>query len=286
MLKSFAVACIAMTWLGVVVGCGGNHNIGGQNGFRASTSSTTTTTSSTGATGGSSAGSGSTAAPSTLPTPPANSVVFTNVQNFTSGWGSCSDCAGGGSVTTNYWMAQYQTSPSLSGSSAQFFNGGQAWANVLWYNKLGAQNAATHFLWDFYVYFDSTTATNVWSAEYDLWQSVGGYEHMIGSQCDFGDGVWDTWDQLNGRWIHTNIACNRFTPNTWHHIQWYVERVSATQYRYDVLVVDGVSYAVNQTYTASVSNWNDNLGVQWQLDVSGNGTPAYQWVDNVKLTVW
>ncbi len=262
--------------------------MGGQNVLPpvSASSASSATASTSGSTGGSSSGTGSTDTSNGLPTPPANALVFSNIQNSVKGWGSCSDCAGGGSVTTNYWMAQNQSSPALSGSSAEFYNGGQAWANVLWYNKLGAQDSATHFLWDFYIYFDSATAANVWSAEFDLWQSVGGYEHMIGSQCAFGDGVWDTWDQLNGRWIHTSVPCSRFSPNSWHHVQWYLERISATQYRYDVLVVDGVSFSVNQTYTASVSNWNDNLGVQWQLDLSANGTAAYEWIDRVNLTVW
>jgi hypothetical protein len=75
------------------------------------------------------------------------------------------------------------------------------------------------------------------------------------------------------------------TPNTWHHIQWYVERDNDT-YHYDTLVVDGTSYGINRTFSPSATPWANSMGVQWQLDKSSTGVDIHQWVDNVKLTVW
>ena len=222
---------------------------------------------------------------SPLPTPPASAKVFDNIEETTDNWHACSDCAGGGSTTRNF-STQLQSSPAMNGLSRQFHNGGTAWSNVLWYRSVGAQNSATNFLWEFYVYFDATTAANVWSAEYDLYQAIGGFEFMIGSQCNFGDGHWDTWNQAIGAWVHTAVPCPRFTPGTWHRIQWYMQRVSSTQYRYDTLVVDGQVYTVNQTFSGSSVGWADTLGVQWQLDLGSNGLPANEWIDQVKLTVW
>ena len=222
---------------------------------------------------------------SALPTPPANATVFRNFEETTDNWHTCSDCAGGGSTTSNY-STQLQSSPAMDGTSRQFHNGGTAWSNVLWYRSVGAHNSATNFIWDFYAFFDATTAANVWSSEYDLYQAVGGVEFMIGSQCNFGDGHWDTWNQAGGNWVHTAIPCPRFSPGTWHHIQWYVQRVSSTQYRYDTLVVDGQVYSVNQTFSGSSVSWADTLGVQWQLDLGSNGLPANQWIDQVTLTAW
>lgn len=220
-----------------------------------------------------------------LPVIPATAKVFDKLQDTTDNWADCSDCAGG-AVTSNYWTAPFQSSPSMSGSSREFFIGGQGWSDVLWYKKLGANNSAAHFLWDFYVYFDPASAAGVWSAEYDLWQSIGGMEFMIGSQCDFGNGYWDTWDSKNNRWVTTSVKCPRFAPSTWHHIQWYVERISSTQYRYNVLVIDNQAYTLNQVFEANPTNWQDGTGVQWQLDQNAAGTPLHEWIDNVKLSIW
>ncbi len=174
----------------------------------------------------------------------------------------------------------------MSGSSREFFIGGPAWSSALWYKTLPANNSAAHFLWEFWVYFDPTSAGATWSAEYDLWQAIGGNEFMIGSQCDFGDGYWDTFDSQNNKWVTTSISCQRFTPNAWHHIQWYVERTSNIQYRYDTLVVDGQAHTLNQTFQVNPINWQDGIGVQWQLDEDANGTSLHEWIDNVKLSIW
>jgi hypothetical protein len=220
-----------------------------------------------------------------LPTPPSTAKVISHIEDM-SGFKTCSANCAGGQSTTNYWMAQYQGSPSMDGSSTEFFNGGNAWANVLWYKGLGPQNFATNFLWDFYVRLDSNAASTLHTAEYDLYQSINGIELMIGSQCNFGNGVWDTWNQAGGRWISTSIPCPRFSADTWHHIQWYMQRVSSNQYKYVTLVVDGKPYSVNQTYYGSNAGWADVVGVQWQLDLGSNGTDAKEWIDNVKLTLW
>ena len=230
-------------------------------------------------------GTSSTTGGNGLPAPPSNATVISHIENM-SGFKTCSANCAGGQSTSNYWLAQLQTSPSTDGSSMQFFNGGNAWANVLWYKGLGPHNSASHFLWDFYVYFDSTSIANLHSAEYDLYQSINGYELMIGSQCNFGNNRWDTWNQAAGKWIGTSIPCPRFSLNSWHRIQWYMQRVSSTQYKYVTLVVDGKSYSVNQTYSGSHAGRADVVGVQWQLDLGGNGVDAHEWVDNVKLTMW
>ena len=222
---------------------------------------------------------------SALPTPPSSAKVLTQMQNTTNDWADCSVCAQGTNDTTNFWMAPFQTKPSLSGSGRELFVGGPAWTNALFIKTMPA-SSASHFLWDFWVYHDSASAANIWSSEFDLWQMLGGKEFMIGSQCDFGDGYWDTWDSANNRWITNGIPCPRWAANTWHHVQWYVERVSATQYRYDTLVVDGHGYGLNQTWAVTPTSWPDAVGIQYQLDQNASGTAIHEWIDNVKLTLW
>jgi hypothetical protein len=225
-------------------------------------------------------------AASGLPTPPSTAVVFTQIEQL-SGWNSCDNAAcAGGSGTGAYWMTQNQTSPSLTGSSMELFNSG-AWANALWWQKMGAQDSASNFVWDFYVQVDESSVSAAQALEFDSFQFYGGYNYMFGSQCDFGNGKWDVWDEANGRWLPTTVACKSFEPGTWHHIQWYItDNKSARTYTFMTLVVDGVPYVLNLTYGAKNVGWSDEVGVQYQLDVNATGNGYHEWVDDSNLTVW
>jgi len=222
-----------------------------------------------------------------LPTPPSTAKVFSNIQQMTSGWASCHTAAcAGGSGAGSYWQTFNQTSPSLSGRSMEIFNDG-AWANALFYRHMGADDAATNFLWSFYVQLDGPSVNAGQALEYDAYQFVGGYNYMMGSQCDYGAGVWDTWNEATGKWLHTSIPCKKFAAGTWHHIQWYMTANHSNHtYTYKTLVVDGVVYNLNQTQPAKYLAWGDNAGVQWQLDVNASGTGYHEWVDNATWTIW
>lgn len=275
------------------VSSGGTDTTGGS-----TTSGTSGTTAPAGGTTTGSSGTGGTSvAPTTtagLPTPPANAVVFSNTEDTTGNWADCSDCAGG-AVTTDYSSAANQTTPSLDGSSREFHVGSPAWADVLWYERFGPYdqvpnypyNYATNFLWDFYVYFDAASIANLESAEYDAFQSIAGQQFMMGSECVFGQNLWHVWDSFNRKWITApGVPCPRFSPDTWHHIAWYTTRLSATQYKFNTLVVDDKSYTINMTFNAQPTNWGDVIGVQWELDLNGNNAPAHEWVDKSTFTVW
>ena len=220
-----------------------------------------------------------------LPTPPANATVLTEMQNDTANWGICSLCAAGTNDTSNYWMAFNQSNPSLSGSSLEMYAGGPSWTNVLFMDIMEGTSSNSHFLWDFWVYHDPAAEAHFWASEFDLWQVLGGQEFMIGSQCDVGDGYWATWDSQGGSWILNGIPCKHWASG-WHHVQWYYERLSATQYRYDTLVFDGQGYGFNQTWNTNTTTWPDMIGIQYQLDQDPTGTPLHEWVDKVTLTMW
>jgi len=93
------------------------------------------------------------------------------------------------------------------------------------------------------------------------------------------------WDTEGDRWVLNDIPCTHWTPG-WHHVQWYLERISPTQYRYDTLVFDGKAYGLNQSWNFGSTTWQDMIGVQFQLDQDTSGTPLHEWVDNVTLTIW
>lgn len=222
-----------------------------------------------------------------LPTPPSWAKVFNNIDQMNTGWGACKDpgCAGG-SGKGNFWQSFFQGSPSMDGSSMELYRDG-VWGNALWFKKVGAQNGATNLLWDFYIQVDSASLGATQALEFDAYQFVGGYNYMIGTQCDYGSGTWDTWSETTGHWLHTNIPCPKFSPNTWHHIQWYMTtNHSNHSYTYKTLVVDGKAYNVNQTQYAKYLAWGDNIGTQYQLDVNATGNGFHEWVDKAKFTVW
>jgi hypothetical protein len=85
-------------------------------------------------------GTATTAENPNYPAPPADAVVFDDVQN-TKNTGSCdtASCAGGSGSGTS-WVAFNQTTPSLSGSSTEFLNSGTGF-DTLWYWHLGANNS-------------------------------------------------------------------------------------------------------------------------------------------------
>jgi hypothetical protein len=183
-------------------------------------------------------------------------------------------------------MAQNQTTPAMDGNSMELYNSG-AWANSLWWQKMGPQNSATNMLWDFYAQVDESAASAAQALEFDQFQFVGGYNYMFGSQCDLAAGVWDVWDELHGKWVHTAIPCKTFEPGIWHHIQWYVQRTGSGEgYKFVTLVVDGTAYPVNLSYAAGYVGWGDDVGVQYQLDVNATGAGYHEWVDESTLTVW
>jgi hypothetical protein len=220
-----------------------------------------------------------------LPTPPANATVLTQMQNDTNNWSICTVCAAGTNNAGDYWMKPNQSQPSRSGSSMEMYANGPRWSNVLFMDKILGTNSKTNFLWDFWVYHDPAAEAHFWASEFDFWIVLGGKEFMIGSQCDFGDGYWATWDSEGGRWVLNGIPCTHWSPG-WHHVQWYLERTGPDSYRYDTLVFDGHGYGLNQTWKINDTTWPDMIGVQFQLDQDPTGTPLHEWVDNVNLTIW
>jgi hypothetical protein len=222
-----------------------------------------------------------------LPTPPSNAIVFNNIHQMSNGWVPCgSSACAGGNGGGSYWQALFQTSPSMTGSSMEFFRDG-VWSNALWNHKMGANNGVTHFLFDFYLLLDEASLSAAQALESEAFQFVGGYNYMMGSQCDYGRGVWDTWSEAAGHWIPTSIPCQKFSTNAWHHVQEYITTNHSNHtYTYVTFVIDGRVYNLNQTQSAKYLAWSDNLGAQWQLDDNASGAGYHEWIDKAKLTVW
>ena len=191
---------------------------------------------------------------------------------------------GGTNTTGNYTMTFDQSQPSLSGSSLEMYAGGPSWSNVLFKDIIPGTNPNTHFLWDFWVYHDPTAEAHFWSSELDFYVVLSGHEFMVGSQCDFGDGYWATWDSQGDRWLLDGIPCPHWTPG-WHHVQEYDELPiprSIATIRWSWMD----RYGINQTWNINRTTWQDQIGLQYQLDEDTTGTPLHEWVDKVTLSMW
>jgi hypothetical protein len=216
-----------------------------------------------------------------------NRMTLSNIDDNNTGWGSCTSCAGGANNADAYWMAQNQSAPALDRNSTQFYvSATQPYSDVLFWEKLGPQDWATQFTWDFWFYLDNAS-TGAQALEYDMFQFVSGIEYMFGTQCLYATGNWNVWSQGGKTWVPTSVPCQKFAPNRWHHLVWQFHRTADTQMHYDTLTLDGVPHVLNLTEPSGPlpSGWGDNLGVQWQLDTASVPIAFNQWIDNVKLTI-
>jgi hypothetical protein len=87
--------------------------------------------------------------------------TFSHIQNMTK-WESCDVCSGadGAGSTAVYWQAQFQTTPSLSGSATEFHYGGtDPYSSVLWWEPLGSYPSYSHFIYELDFYLTNDTRT-------------------------------------------------------------------------------------------------------------------------------
>jgi Abnormal spindle-like microcephaly-assoc'd, ASPM-SPD-2-Hydin len=241
-------------------------------------------------------------------------TVYANINESTTldtgsgtGWGWCGtpSCAGGKATATQ--QLSWGQQPSLDGGSVQFMTSGTAWADALWWYKVGRNDAATHFQTDFWLNVSQAATSYAQALEFDTFQFVSPQEYMFGTQCDYGQGyskgIWDVWNGSTGHWTSTGLACPDFAPGDWYHITWSFDRTSDQYEHYNSVIVQQydstgnnllatINTPVNMALPSGPlpSGWSDNLGLNFQLDI--NGAPGASTasfttlVDKISLTVW
>ena len=73
------------------------------------------------------------------------------------------------------------------------------------------------------------------------------------------------WDPLDGKWVPTSIACNRFSSETWIHLVWTLER-AGNQVYYISVSVAGQTYDVDTYYTAQPNWYQEGIDIAFQMD--------------------
>ena len=224
------------------------------------------------------------------PMPPPHAGQFPSLER-SQNWGKCSspDCSGGVGSVYNYYVAPFQTSPSLSGSSAMFVIDGPKYTDDLFGTQVTLNPSFANFIEDFWVMTDDATPNHAEALEFDVVQVTGGRKYNWSSECNYATHTWDTWNEVTQRWVHSNAQCQPFTPNTWHHIKWNLERVGA-QTHYLSITVDGNTQNIADAYgyqPAPATNWT-NGAIIWQVqqDLNANGGSFKEWVDHAILYAW
>jgi hypothetical protein len=223
--------------------------------------------------------------PSPSPTPANPSAkTIPDIQKL-SGWQTCSaSCAG--TPAAVFSMAQGIATPSLSGASAKFqlLAGTQPFGGVLWFKFLGAQNSATHFVYDLNFYVDDPAAAQ--ALEFNVTQSAGGARYNFSTQCDLAGGhSWRVWDPVGFKWVASAVSCAQPAAKTWNHLIWEFERDSGGNVIFLAVTVNGSRGVVNMRmpHTADSSSGVD---IAFQLDANTSATPFSAWLDKVNLTFW
>ncbi|MFB3812903.1 MAG: Ig-like domain-containing protein [Terriglobales bacterium] len=223
------------------------------------------------------------------PLAPAGATRVGNIED-TSNWFKCSSasCSGGIASAWSYWVAPFQTNPSLDGSSAQFFTSGPAYSTALFAAHLPHTTTPSRFIFEFDLYMDDASTTAAEALEFDLFHVYGGRKYVFGTECNYWTRTWAVWNEVAQRWIPSNAVCNKFQPKTWHHVKWAVERVG-WQIRYLSVTVDGVTQYISDAYAyqpSAPTDWAEGaIAFQVQQDLSSHpGNGFHQWLD--RITVW
>jgi hypothetical protein len=206
------------------------------------------------------------------------------------GWQWCTQklngsvCAAGAGEAVS-WMSRFQTTPSLDGSSSEFYIGGATgYSNALWWKSLGGGSKLTHFRYDVYVYVTEPNLPQ--SLEFDLNQSFGGHRWVFGTQCDFKDtGRWELWDSVSNRWRPTWLPCKPFAANRWTHIVWSFERIG-TKVHYISLQLNGSTIPLNIYWGYQSSYPNSDINIAFQMDGDYRQDPYHVWLDKLTVAAW
>jgi hypothetical protein len=185
--------------------------------------------------------------------------------------------------------------------------------SLFYLKSKNAQASHTNFLWDFFVYIPTTTAASgVQALEFDFFQAVqlgnAVHEFMFGSQCNYAENQWQNWLPQNGglTWVNTGLSPCQLSSGAWHHLTYFLQRVSSSGYqvipaefsptsdsnnsvRFGTLTVDGNTMYLGGFANSTVPSnpaWTPSIGIQHQLDSALEGIMIDEYVNEESLTTW
>jgi hypothetical protein len=213
----------------------------------------------------------------------ATSTTFSNIQTMTS-WHWCSACAnaGGGALLA---MTQGVSSPSLDGKAAKFFLGGTTpWSHALYYKRLSSDSTATNFEYTVHYYYKTPSAPS--GMEFSMSQHHGSQWYRMDTQCSYINGNWRLWDNANGHWVNTSIACTRPTAYKWTTVTFEGQRANG-KIVFVAITINGTRHYLNKSFGPKQMSYSSSSTiVHFQLNGDKNQTDYSVWGDQFTAKYW
>ena len=216
----------------------------------------------------------------------------TNTQSATNQWISCSPNCGGPN-TPNPPLVTQVTSPAEADGSAALFqtdSGSQVgFSGDYWFVRHGAlasQISTLQYSFDIYVPSQFATGGVIQAIEFECQQNIGGTTFNFAWQDDYNNTQqWRIFNYGTGHWELSGIPYTPFSGNTWHHIVVNFH-TSGNQVFHDSITIDGTMHTPteNNVHTAPSTGQSSLFNNAFQLDLNGNGTGYYVYVDNMSIT--
>lgn len=204
--------------------------------------------------------------------------------------------SGSSGTATAAGASSLVATPSLSGNAREFSTDYANYGGERYYVSFGKDPNATHFLYDVWIYLDSSVSS-VANLEMDMNQVLANGQTIIyGFQCD---GWTKTWDYTTNagtpevpvdKWLHSDQACDvhDWSLNTWHHVQVAYSRDDAGNVTYQTVWLDDVEQDINATTPSAFAlGWGSTLLTNLQVDgktaASGSST---LYMDKLTLYRW
>ncbi|HZQ22298.1 MAG TPA: hypothetical protein VFA89_05810 [Terriglobales bacterium] len=206
----------------------------------------------------------------------------------------CNNCPG-----IQFSMTQGIKSPSLSGNSTQFWIGGTTqYGDALWNNHLIGDFSSQglpdsnhtlvptlhNFTYDVEFYGSNLELSQ--ALEFDINQFVNNQGFIWGHECRIAGGhEWDTWDNVNQKWVATGVGCWP-KSNAWNHLTIQAQRTSDNKLLFQSITLNGVTNTLNITRTpGSAVGWY-GVTINYQMDGNKYQNGYTDYLDQLNFTYW
>jgi hypothetical protein len=223
---------------------------------------------------------------------PQRALAVTQIQNLTN-WEDTFDTATGTGSSSG--QMSLTDSPSLSGSSREFFTTFTNYGGERYWVTFGADTASSNFVYDGWLYIASPSG-DIANIELDMNQVMSNGQTVIyGFQCDGYSGTWDytensgTPENYIDQWVHSEAPCNprQWATNTWHHIQVEYSRDDYGNVTYKAVWFDGVRQDLNATVPSAFAlGWGSTLLTNLEIDGLGASGTSTVYLDKLTIYRW